>query len=130
MEGGIIINREQRRRAYKQIKKKLNTSDKEVINRFISTVEEASLVELDSFDDGDKVKLDADKIVGRKDFDNMTESYRNFVTSNRDKVFTAHIEQGNLVSFEEVDEFESFLFLSSDLILVEKKEEEDGQSEG
>lgn len=53
------------------------------------------------FKDGDKVKLNVDKISGRKDFEVKSEPYSEFVLSNRNTVFTAKMIQNNIVCFEE-----------------------------
>ena len=66
--------------------------------------------------EGDKVKLDISAITARKNYKHMSDMYKEFVESNQDKEFTAHIENKNLISFLEEPRW---LFWSGDLILIE-----------
>lgn len=67
------------------------------------------------FNEGDKVKLDVEKITSRKDYERLNPKYKEFVESNRNTVFTAHLERDTLVSFVEQPEW---LFWSGSLIKV------------
>lgn len=66
--------------------------------------------------EGDKVKLDVKKITESKDYQKLNPKYQEFVESNIDTIFTAHLEQRGLISLIEQPEW---LFWGGNLIKVE-----------
>ena len=79
--------------------------------------------------EGDKVKLDYDKITSIPDYTNRKPEYRNFIETNKDKVFTVKYDdkyRNNpwLVSLEEDTTEPRWLFTTSDLILYNEEEKE------
>lgn len=71
----------------------------------------------------DKVLLNVERIQNRKNYEKMSDGYKEFVSSNAGVVFTAHVERENLISLKESP---AWLFWSGDLI----KEEEETDAEG
>ena len=110
------MNREQSRKLRRDAKKK--GIDKGVTELYLSMKKDG----LDnpsppkSIRTGDRVLLDVDKIKNRRNYSLMARAYREFVESSTGKVFTATLEQGNLVSMQEEPRW---LFWSGDLIVVE-----------
>lgn len=118
------MNRKARRDFVKKARKK--GISKNTAEAYIA-IKEAGLDKLSlpkQFNEGDRVKLDVEKITSRKDYERLNPKYREFVESNRDTVFTAHLERDTLISFVEQPEW---LFWSGILIKVE--EESDGTNE-
>lgn len=68
------------------------------------------------FEEGDKVKLDLEKIKARQNYEDMSPKYKKFVDENPDTVFTAHIERENMISLSESPQW---LFWSGDLLKAE-----------
>ncbi len=66
--------------------------------------------------DGDKVMLNVEQIMRRKDYEKMNLGFKDIVESSADVVFTAHVEENNLVSFEEQPEW---LFWDGDVVSLE-----------
>lgn len=71
--------------------------------------------------EGEKIKLDIEKIKARRNYERMSAMYKEFVDANPDTVFTAHVEKPNLVSLAEEPKW---LFWSGDLIKVEQEADE------
>lgn len=118
------MNRKARRDFVKKARKK--GISKNTAEAYIA-IKEAGLDKLSlpkQFNEDDRVKLDVEKITSRKDYERLNPKYREFVESNRDTVFTAHLERDTLISFVEQPEW---LFWSGILIKVE--EESDGTNE-
>lgn len=69
------------------------------------------------FQEDTKFKLDVDKIMARKNYERMNESYKQFLADNVDTIFTAHVDKGHLISAKEEPKW---LFWSGDLIKVEE----------
>lgn len=118
------MNRKQKRDFVRQVRKK--GVSKSTAEAFIA-IQEAGLGK-PSFPqhivEGDKVRIDLEKVKARKNHDKMSANYKEFVENNADKVFTAHVERPNLISFVEAP---AWLFWSGDLIKVgdENKEAQD-----
>ena len=68
--------------------------------------------------EGEKIKLDLDKIKNRRNYAQMSEKYKEFVNANSDTIFTAHVERPSLISLAEEPKW---LFWSGDLIKVEQE---------
>ena len=67
------------------------------------------------FRNGDKVRLDAAKIMGYKDYNTYLRGYQAFVENAGDRVYTIR-RDGRLYTFEESKD--GWLFWPEDLILV------------
>lgn len=76
------------------------------------------------FKEGDKVKIDYDYIMSRRNIDDFTEKYKAFVSDNKDKVFTLTRDEKHK-SFFVFDEDESepkWLWFGTDLIKVNESD--------
>lgn len=116
------MNRQQKRAFVKKARSK--GISKNAAEAYLA-IKEAGLDKLSlpkQFQEGDKVKLDVEKIKRRKDYERLNPRYKEFVESNADTVFTAHLERETLISLKEQPEW---LFWSGSLIKV--KEEIDGE---
>lgn len=116
------MNRQQKRAFVKKAQSK--GISKDAAKAYLA-IREAGLDKLSlpkQFQEGDKVKLDMEKIKRRKDYERLNPRYKEFVESNADTVFTAHLERETLISLKEQPEW---LFWSGSLIKV--KEEIDGE---
>lgn len=112
------MNRQQKRAFIKKAKSK--GISKNVAEAYLA-IKEAGLDKVSlpkQFQEGDKVKLDVEKIKQRKDYEKMNPRYKEFVESNADTVFTAHLERETLISLAEQPEW---LFWSGSLIKVKEK---------
>ena len=72
--------------------------------------------------DGDRVKLDIERIMGRFDYAQMSELYRAFVESNKDTVFTARAHRQREDGFSAIfslAEAPEWLFWYGDLKRIE-----------
>lgn len=127
------MNRRQRRAFVKKAQSK--GISKNAAEAYIA-IKEAGLDKLSlpkQFQEGDKVKLDVDKIMKRKDYEKMNPKYKEFVESSAGKVFTVHLERETLISLNEQPEW---LFWSGSLIKVkgdtdgEQAEGHDAETEG
>lgn len=119
------MNRQQRRAFVKKAQSK--GISKNAAEAYIA-IKEAGLDKLSlpkQFQEGDKVKLDVEKIMKRKDYEKMNPKYKEFVESSADKVFTVHLERETLISLREQPEW---LFWSGSLIKV--KGDADGEQVG
>ncbi|MDO5546868.1 MAG: hypothetical protein Q4F79_00050 [Eubacteriales bacterium] len=124
------MNRQQKRAFVKKAQSK--GISKNVAEAYLA-IKEAGLDKVSlpkQFQEGDKVKLDVEKIMQRKDYEKMNPRYKEFVESNVDTVFTAHLERETLISLAEQPEW---LFWSGSLIKVKENadaEENDAETEG
>ena len=124
------MNRQQKRAFVKKAQSK--GISKNVAEAYLA-IKEAGLDKVSlpkQFQEGDKVKLDVEKITQRKDYEKMNPRDKEFVESNVDTVFTAHLERETLISLAEQPEW---LFWSGSLIKVKEKanaEENDAETEG
>lgn len=112
------MNRQQKRAFVKKAKSK--GISKNVAEAYLA-IKEAGLDKVSlpkQFQEGDKVKLDVEKIKRRKDYEKMNPRYKEFVESNADTAFTAHLERETLISLAEQPEW---LFWSGSLIKVKEK---------
>ena len=120
----MILNRQYRRAFVKKAQGK--GISKNVAEAYLA-IKEAGLDNLSlpkQFQEGDKVKLDVEKIKRRKDYGKMNTKYKEFVESNADTVFTAHLERETLISLKEQPEW---LFWCGSLINVKEDEDTDGE---
>ena len=130
-----IRNREQAR-AFSKILKKSGKTETE-INNIIDLTKKVTLMydteQLVKFKnyllEGDKVKLNADKIRNHPDWDKLQEAYREFIISNVDTVFSVKYDENypdkpNMVRLEDETELYNWLFWDGDLYVLD---ENDGQ---
>ncbi len=71
--------------------------------------------------EGERVRLNVDRIMNRKDYTRLTEEYRSFVESSRGKTFTVHLHRKRKDGFSamiELAEQPKWLFWYDDLIRV------------
>ena len=116
------MNRQQKRAFVKKARSK--GISKNAAEAYLA-IKEAGLDKLSlpkHFQEGDRVKLDVEKIKRRKDYEKLNPRYKEFVESNADTIFTAHLERETLISLKEQPEW---LFWSGSLIKV--KEDADGE---
>lgn len=104
------MNRKQKREFIKRAKDK--GIDKEYIDAYIALVDgnEDSVADIK---EGQKIKLNVDRITKSNNYENMSERYKEFIDASYDKVFTAHLEDDNFVSLIEAPEW---LFWIGDVI--------------
>lgn len=107
------MNRKQRRDFLKKAQKKgVNKDIAEVYAEIFSNGAGTPTPPQD-IAEGEKVKLNLESIKARKNYERMTEGYKEFVNVNADTIFTAHVERPTLISFSEEPKW---LFWSGDLI--------------
>lgn len=108
------MNREQRRAFKKKNGKTAREYATDKLNKLSQEIET-------HLHDGDKVRLDVDRIMGRGDYTHTTEEYKSFVESSRDKVFTVRLYRKRKDGFSAVIELveePKWLFWYGDLIRV------------
>ena len=64
------------------------------------------------FEEGEKLRLNIERIKARKNYDKMADAYKEFVDASEGVVFTAHVERENMISLAEEPKW---LFWSGDL---------------
>ena len=113
------MNREQKRAFVKKAKKR-GTSEKaakayaEIISGGSGTPTPPQNIQ-----EGEKIRLDIDKIKARQNYEIMNEEYKKFVNENAETIFTAHVEKPTLISLQEEPRW---LFWCGDLIKVEEEQ--------
>lgn len=109
------MNREKRR----ALKKALKSNDTRT--RIANVLDKLGDDINDFIHDGDMVTLNIDRIVGRADYHKMQEGYRQFVESNRGKVFVARSHNARPDGFSAIMELDGvdWTFWYGDLIRVE-----------
>lgn len=111
------MNRKTRRAFYKKVRNK--GISKEAAYAYLE-MKEAGLDELfttppHTFNSGDKVRIDTEKIKSRKAYERMSDGYKEFIENGGGVVYTAKPEKGNFITFEED---QTWHFWSGDLIKV------------
>mgnify|MGYP003304886874 CR=1 FL=1 len=116
------MNREQKRNFIKLAKKRgigeeyakayISMKEQEDGDKTLSTKD--ILFNKKEIKDGDKVQINVDKIMSSKNYQRMVPEYREFVESSNGVYYTANVEKGNLISFEENPKW---LFWAGDLII-------------
>lgn len=115
------MNRQQRRALARKARKAGMSKDKaEAFARIASGTGEHT--HRQEILDGDKVRLNVEAIMSRKNYDVMSDKYKEFVENANESVFTAHVEQEVLVSLVEEPKW---LFWCGDLIRVKSNNEQD-----
>lgn len=114
------MNREQKRNFIKIAKKKGISEEHAKAYMAMKEEQMANIIKAEDviferriINDGDKVRIDVDKISSSKYYSNMMDEYKEFIENSRDIVFTAKVEKGHFVSLEENPKW---LFWVGDLI--------------
>lgn len=109
------MNREQKRTFVKNaMKKGIKESDAKVYAEIIGNGSGGGTPPQD-ISEGEQIRLNTVAIKSRKNYENTTDKYKEFIDNNSDMVFTAHVEHRNLISLKEEP---CWLFWSGDLIKV------------
>lgn len=120
------MNRKQRRALERKVKR--NGFTEQNAKEYVKLINNASAIinggvgditPPKPFNEGDKILLDIPKIKARKNYNRMSDKYKEFVESSEGVVFTAHVEQNNLISMQENP---TWLFWSGDLNRAEVEE--------
>lgn len=116
------MNREQRRKYERQLRSKgITEKDIELFFNALSSIG----VEIKN---GDKVRINTERIRNHPDYERMNPKYKQFLSDNEDKEFTAtKIKNGfsrSFVEFEEDTTDPPWLWCMDDLIKVEGEETE------
>lgn len=111
------MNRKERRAFVKQAKKSGASKGTAMAYLAMKELEENNPEAFKKFQEGDKVRLDIDRITNRSNYENMTDEYRAFIEESEGKVFTVHIESNAMISLKENPEW---LFWKGDLIAVKE----------
>ena len=114
------MNRKDRRAFVRQAKKSGASKGAAMAYLAMKELEENSPEAFKKFQEGDKVRLDVDRIANRSNYENMTDEYRAFIEESRGKVFTVHIESNAMISLKENPEW---LFWKGDLVAVGDEDE-------
>lgn len=113
----VHMNREQRRAKERRLKSvKGFSAYRKLIDATMKMAATDNMLE-----DGEKVKLDVDRITGRTEFSSLQPGYQQFVAANRDRVFTAKIRrrsQGGYPVVVDLEEDDTWSFWVGDLIRV------------
>lgn len=113
------MNRQERRSLEKRVRKNGATAND--AKAYVQTLSNADAIRTSGagtpsppkkFEEGDKVLLSIERIKARQNYDKMAESYKEFVNASSGKVFTVHVERGNMISLIEEPKW---LFWSGDL---------------
>jgi len=114
------MNREQRRQYTKGLKKM--GANKNEIMRYNEILKLST-----DLKEGDKVRLNYEKIINQQGYDKRTEKYRSFIESNKDKIFTVEYDEKMksspnciFVSLFEDNTQPKWLWYIDDLIKVEE----------
>lgn len=122
------MNRQERRSLEKRVRKNGATAND--AKAYVQTLSNADAIRTlgagapsppKKFEEGDKVLLNIERIKARQNYDKMAESYKEFVNASSGKVFTVHVERGNMISLAEEPKW---LFWSGDLDAVSSAEKE------
>lgn len=111
------MNREQKRAFVKKAKKR-GTSEK-AAKAYAEIISSGSgkPAPPQEIQEGEKIKLDIDKLRARKNYEIMNDEYKKFVDENAETIFTAHVEKTTLISLHEEPRW---LFWCGDLIKVKE----------
>lgn len=113
------MNREQRRKVERDAKAK--GISKQLTKLYLDMNKNGfeKPVEPNEIHDGDKVKINIDQVKTRRNYELMSEKYKEFVEASSGRAFTAKVERENLISMEEEP---AWLFWSGDLTVVNRSE--------
>ena len=110
------MNREQKRNFVKKAKKRGVNADEAKAYAEIISGGAGTPTPSQDITEGEKVRLNLENIKARKNYKIMSEKYKEFVETNAETVFTAHVERPTLISLSEEPRW---LFWCGDLIKVE-----------
>lgn len=122
------FNREQRRKLKKRLSKSGISVDMaiELLDRRFKEMN------ADPIEPGTKVQLNYDHIINSPGYTNRQQAYKDFVETNRDRIFTAAYDDkhqsGKIVCFNEDKSDQKWLWYASDLIVVNPEKESDSDS--
>lgn len=116
------MNREQRRKYERQLRTK--GVSKEDMNLFFKMLSSSP----DDFKDGDKARINVERIQSHPDYEKMNPKYKKFLEDNKESVFTVILSKKgfnkSFVEFEEDTTEPKWLWCSDDLIKVEGEKTE------
>lgn len=115
------MNREQRRKANKILKTVDGHEQFETMIKNIEVLGKASKLK-----DGDFVKINAEQMMQRKEWKRLNPKYREFITQNRDTIFTAKIRRRSAAGYPviiDLNENDTWSFWVGDLIILENNTE-------
>lgn len=114
------MNRQERRQREKQFRK-MGASKAEV-EMFKELLKSAGILK-----EGDKVRLNYDKIIKEKGYEERLDGYRDFVENNKDTIFTVaydgkfkNTKEPTIVTLAEDTNDPKWLWYVNDLILVKE----------
>jgi len=111
------MNREQKRKFVKDAKKRgVKETEAKAYAEIISSGSGKN-TKAQEIKEDEKVKLNLEAIKARKNYERLSPKYKEFVESNEDTVFLAHVERPNIISMKD-EENKQWLFWSGDLIKV------------
>lgn len=112
------MNREQKRAFVKKSKKQGISADvAKAYADIISNGAGKTSPKQDIVED-ERVKLNIETIKARQNYERMSDKYKEFVETNADTIFTAHVERPTLISLKEEPKW---LFWCGDLIKVREE---------
>lgn len=112
------MNREQKRAFVKKAKKRgVSANAAKAYVEIISNGAGQTTPKQDIAED-EKVKLNIETIKARQNYEKMSDKYKEFVDTNADTIFTAHIERPTLISLKEEPKW---LFWCGDLIKMKEE---------
>lgn len=112
------MNREQKRAFVKKAKKRsVSANAAKAYAEIISNGAGQTAPKQDIAED-EKVKLNIETIKARQNYEKMSNKYKEFVDTNADTIFTAHIERPTLISLKEEPKW---LFWCGDLIKMKEE---------
>lgn len=109
------MNREQRR-AMKRKHKDIRAEFADKLNGMAEEID-------NPLRDGDRVRLNVDRITGRSDYAYTQKSYQDFVESSREKIFTVRLyrkREDGFSALAELVDVPNWIFWHGDLIRVEE----------
>ena len=107
------MNREQKRAFVKKAKKRgVSANAAKAYAEIISNGAKQDIAE------DEKVRLNIETIKARQNYEKMSDKYKEFVDTNADTIFTAHIERPTLISLKEEPKW---LFWCGDLIKMKEE---------
>lgn len=113
------MNRHERRSLEKRVRR--GGASEQEAKAYVKTISNADAIRIGGvgtpsppkkFEEGEKVRLNIERIKARKNYDKMADAYKEFVDASEDVVFTAHVERENMISLVEEPKW---LFWSGDL---------------
>lgn len=113
------MNRQERRNLEKRVRR--GGASEQEAKAYVKTISNADAIRIGGagtpsppkkFEEGEKVRLNIERIKARKNYDKMADAYKEFVDASEGVVFTANVERENMISLVEESKW---LFWSGDL---------------